>query len=76
LALSLFLQPDELATAGYLLKIFRACVAKMPKTASSFARDLERKLLPMINSGAGGSIVRFFPYLWYEVDDVLTCLPG
>lgn len=50
-------QSEELATASFLLKIFRACVVKMPKTASNFARDLEKKLLPMINSGTGGGLV-------------------
>ncbi|CED83634.1 Sister chromatid cohesion protein SCC2/Nipped-B [Phaffia rhodozyma] len=46
---------DEQAISSYLLKIFRQIVTKMPKTATTFAKKLEGKLLPMVNGAVGGS---------------------
>nr|XP_019013987.1 uncharacterized protein I206_00064 [Kwoniella pini CBS 10737]OCF52768.1 hypothetical protein I206_00064 [Kwoniella pini CBS 10737] len=45
---------DDQATNELLLKIFRKCIPSMPRTASSFAADLTKKLMPMISKPAGG----------------------
>ncbi|WVW81234.1 hypothetical protein I302_103225 [Kwoniella bestiolae CBS 10118] len=45
---------DDQATNELLLKIFRKCIPHMPKTASTFASDLTKKLMPMISKPAGG----------------------
>ena len=47
---------EELATSDYLLKIFRASIPHMPKTAAKFGQELQAALQPMIikPSGAGG----------------------
>ncbi|KZT19995.1 ARM repeat-containing protein [Neolentinus lepideus HHB14362 ss-1] len=48
--------PEEQVTSDYLLKIFRASVPHMPKTAAQFGADLQQALQPMIikPSSAGG----------------------
>ncbi|TFK52693.1 hypothetical protein OE88DRAFT_1628274 [Heliocybe sulcata] len=48
--------PEEQATSDYLLKIFRASIPHMPKTAAQFGTDLQQALQPMIikPSSAGG----------------------
>ncbi|KAJ7457662.1 hypothetical protein B0H11DRAFT_208709 [Mycena galericulata] len=48
--------PEEQLTSDYLLKIFRASVPHMPKTAIKFAQELQAALQPMIikPSSAGG----------------------
>ncbi|ORX35130.1 hypothetical protein BD324DRAFT_633983 [Kockovaella imperatae] len=40
---------DEQLTNGLILRIFTKCIPRMPKAASTFAADLNRALLPMIN---------------------------
>ncbi|WWC90225.1 uncharacterized protein L201_005158 [Kwoniella dendrophila CBS 6074] len=45
---------DDQATNELLLKVFRKCIPQMPRTASSFAADLTKKLMPMISKPAGG----------------------
>ncbi|KAH7103288.1 hypothetical protein BKA62DRAFT_696412 [Auriculariales sp. MPI-PUGE-AT-0066] len=47
---------EEHRTAEYLLKIFRASVPLMPKTAAKFGAELQKTLQPMIikPSGTGG----------------------
>ncbi|KAG7088631.1 hypothetical protein E1B28_012603 [Marasmius oreades] len=40
--------PEEQATADYLLKIFRASIPHMPKTAAKFGQELQAILQPMI----------------------------
>ncbi|KZP26313.1 hypothetical protein FIBSPDRAFT_1040859 [Athelia psychrophila] len=40
--------PEEQATSDYLLKIFRACIPHMPKTAAKFGLELQQALQPMI----------------------------
>ncbi|WWC57550.1 uncharacterized protein I303_100082 [Kwoniella dejecticola CBS 10117] len=45
---------DDQATNELLLKIFRKCTPSMPRTASTFAADLTKKLMPMISKPAGG----------------------
>lgn len=48
--------PEEQVTSDYLLKIFRASIPHMPKTAAQFGADLQQALQPMIikPSSAGG----------------------
>ncbi|GAA6048643.1 hypothetical protein JCM3770_001996 [Rhodotorula araucariae] len=41
--------PEEQVISDYLLRIFRAAVVAMPKTASKFGRDLQGALVPMLN---------------------------
>ncbi|OCF60187.1 hypothetical protein L486_02867 [Kwoniella mangroviensis CBS 10435] len=45
---------DDQATNELLLKIFSKCIPQMPRTASTFASDLTKKLMPMISKPAGG----------------------
>ncbi|WVQ94119.1 hypothetical protein IAU59_001197 [Kwoniella sp. CBS 9459] len=45
---------DDQATNELLLRIFRTCIPHMPKTASTFATDLTKSLMPMISKPAGG----------------------
>ncbi|EIW73035.1 hypothetical protein TREMEDRAFT_59198 [Tremella mesenterica DSM 1558] len=45
---------DEQATNDELLRIFQKCIPHMPRTASTFATDLVKALLPMISKPAGG----------------------
>ncbi|ORY23265.1 hypothetical protein BCR39DRAFT_549569 [Naematelia encephala] len=45
---------DEQATNDLLLRIFCRSIPHMPRTASSFASDLSRVLMPMINKPTGG----------------------
>jgi hypothetical protein len=54
------MQTDEQITSDYLLKIFRACIPHMPKTAAKFGQELQLALQPMIlkPSSAGGVAVR------------------
>ncbi|KAI0629898.1 hypothetical protein C8Q77DRAFT_1139118 [Trametes polyzona] len=40
--------PEEQATSDYLLKIFRASIPHMPKTAAKFGQELQLALQPMI----------------------------
>lgn len=55
-------QSEEQATSDYLLKIFRACIPHMPKTATKFGNELQLALQPMIikPSSAGGVHVGSF----------------
>ncbi|KAJ7605513.1 hypothetical protein DFH06DRAFT_257355 [Mycena polygramma] len=48
--------PEEQATTDYLLKIFRASIPHMPRTAIKFAQELQLALQPMVikPSPAGG----------------------
>ena len=48
------LQPEELATSDYLLKIFRVSMPHMPKTAVKFGHELQGALQPMILKPSGG----------------------
>lgn len=50
------LQPEELTTTDYLLKIFRVSIPHMPQTAGKFGHELQLALQPMIikPSGNGG----------------------
>ncbi|GAA5844309.1 hypothetical protein JCM9279_001763 [Rhodotorula babjevae] len=41
--------PDEQVISDYLLRIFRAAVVVMPKSATKFGRDLQAALMPMLN---------------------------
>ncbi|KPV73441.1 uncharacterized protein RHOBADRAFT_55179 [Rhodotorula graminis WP1] len=41
--------PDEQIISDYLLRIFRAAVVAMPKSATKFGRDLQAALMPMLN---------------------------
>ncbi|KZS93617.1 hypothetical protein SISNIDRAFT_454038 [Sistotremastrum niveocremeum HHB9708] len=47
---------EEIILADYLLKIFRVCIPRMPRTATKFAADLQQALQPMVlkPSAAGG----------------------
>ncbi|WVR03096.1 hypothetical protein IAU60_000086 [Kwoniella sp. DSM 27419] len=45
---------DDQATNELLLRIFKTCIPFMPRTASSFASDLTKALMPMISKPAGG----------------------
>jgi hypothetical protein len=49
-------KPEEQATSDYLLKIFRASIPHMPRTAIKFAQELQAALQPMVvkPSPAGG----------------------
>ncbi|GJN94290.1 hypothetical protein Rhopal_007364-T1 [Rhodotorula paludigena] len=40
---------EEQVISDYLLRIFRAAVSAMPKTATRFGRDLQSALVPMLN---------------------------
>ncbi|TDL22099.1 hypothetical protein BD410DRAFT_770589 [Rickenella mellea] len=40
--------PEEQMTSDYILKIFRASIPHMPKTAAKFGNDLQRVLQPMV----------------------------
>jgi cohesin loading factor subunit SCC2 len=51
LSLSLYsisLKVEEQATTDYLLKIFRASIPHMPKTAIKFGQELQAALKPMV----------------------------
>ncbi|KAF8879492.1 hypothetical protein BD779DRAFT_1551796 [Infundibulicybe gibba] len=48
--------PEEQATSDYLLKIFRASIPHMPKTAAKFGHELQSALQPMILKPSGGSV--------------------
>ncbi|KAG5653655.1 hypothetical protein H0H81_011615 [Sphagnurus paluster] len=48
--------PEEQATTDYLLKIFRASIPHMPKTAAKFAQELQTALQPMIIKPSGGGV--------------------
>ncbi|KAJ7070155.1 hypothetical protein C8F01DRAFT_1364201 [Mycena amicta] len=39
---------EEQTTNEYILKIFRACIPHMPKTALTFGQDLQSRLQPMV----------------------------
>jgi cohesin loading factor subunit SCC2 len=45
---------DEQTIADYLLKIFRAAIPHMPKTATGFGQDLQLALQPMILKPSAG----------------------
>ncbi|KAK8844801.1 hypothetical protein IAR55_006651 [Kwoniella newhampshirensis] len=45
---------DDQATNELLLRIFRKCIPCMPRTASTFAQDLTKALMPMISKPTGG----------------------
>ncbi|KAG5642305.1 hypothetical protein DXG03_003025 [Asterophora parasitica] len=47
---------EEQATSDYLLKIFRASIPYMPKTAAKFAQELQTALQPMIIKPTGGGV--------------------
>lgn len=49
---------DEQMIADYLLKIFRAAIPHMPKTATGFGQDLQLALQPMILKPSAGLNVR------------------
>lgn len=51
------LQASEQVVLVLLLKILGTCVAKMPRTESNFALDLEKKVVPIINRALGGNAV-------------------
>jgi cohesin loading factor subunit SCC2 len=53
------IQEEEHRTAEYLLRIFRASLPLMPKTAVKFGIELQNTLKPMIikPSGTGGLAV-------------------
>lgn len=41
-------QPEEQVTCDYLLRIFRASIPYLPKTAAKFGQELQLALQPMI----------------------------
>ncbi|KAF9457433.1 hypothetical protein BDZ94DRAFT_1326256 [Collybia nuda] len=45
---------EEQATSDYLLKVFRASIPHMPKTAAKFGQELQLALQPMIIKPSGG----------------------
>ncbi|KIR30957.1 cohesin loading factor subunit SCC2 [Cryptococcus deuterogattii LA55] len=45
---------DDQATNELLLRIFQRCIPRMPRTASTFALDLTKSLMPMISKPSGG----------------------
>lgn len=53
-------QSEEQTTSDYLLRIFRASIPHMPKTAAKFGQELQSALQPMIvkPSAAAGVQVR------------------
>lgn len=51
---------DEQMIADYLLKIFRAAIPHMPKTATGFGQDLQLALQPMILKPSAGLNVGVF----------------
>lgn len=52
--------------ADYLLKIFRAAIPHMPKTATGFGQDLQLALQPMILKPSAGLNVGIIGLLWYH----------
>lgn len=60
-ALLISKQPEEQLISDYLLKIFRASIPLMPKTAAKFGAELQQTLQPMIAkpSSSGGLLVRW-----------------
>jgi hypothetical protein len=48
------IQQEEQATSDYLLKVFRASIPHMPKTAAKFGHELQLALQPMIIKPSGG----------------------
>ncbi|KAF8648994.1 hypothetical protein AX16_006108 [Volvariella volvacea WC 439] len=48
--------PEEQTTSDYLLKIFKASIPHMPKTAAKFGQELQAALQPMIIKPSGGSL--------------------
>jgi len=46
-------QPDEVVLCETLMRIFRLSIPSLPKTASNFAIELSKTLLPMIAKPAG-----------------------
>ncbi|RDB15317.1 Protein rad9 [Hypsizygus marmoreus] len=47
---------EEQATSDYLLKVFRASIPYMPKTAAKFGNELQLALQPMIIKPSGGGV--------------------
>ncbi|WVQ82810.1 hypothetical protein IAT38_004942 [Cryptococcus sp. DSM 104549] len=45
---------DDQAGNELLLRIFQKCIPRMPRTASTFAQDLTKALMPMITKPSGG----------------------
>lgn len=45
---------DDQAANELLLRIFQRCIPRMPRTASTFALDLTKSLMPMISKPSGG----------------------
>jgi cohesin loading factor subunit SCC2 len=66
-------QAEEQITADYLLKIFRAAIPQMPKTAVKFGSELQAALQPMVikPSPIGGLSVwsSFVPTLLFDLID-------
>lgn len=56
--------------ADYLLKIFRAAIPHMPKTAAGFGHDLQLALQPMILKPSAGLNVSvlFFSVAWHSAE--------
>jgi cohesin loading factor subunit SCC2 len=52
------MQPEERLTSDYLLKIFRATVPQMPRTAVKFGQELQLVLQPLILKPTSGVLVR------------------
>lgn len=54
---------EEQATSDYILKIYRASIPHMPKTAAKFGNDLQLVLQPMVlkpSAAAGLSVSKLF----------------
>ena len=77
------LQPEELATSDYLLKIFRVSMPHMPKTAAKFGHELQAALQPMIlKPSTGGTHVSFrnrhcrsnFDALFKVLQEAVACM--
>jgi len=64
---------DEQTIADYLLKVFRAAIPHMPKTATGFGQDLQFALQPMILKPSAGLNVSAIVFLQVTLDLTL-CL--
>ncbi len=59
-------QPEEQSMTDMLMRVFTLSIPFMPKTATTFAMDLTKALLPMINKPLRGTAVSLECYA-YEV---------
>ena len=68
---------SEQVISDYLLRIFRACIPHLPKTAKPFGQQLQTSLQPMIlkPSTASGVSVEAFPVSNFALANIVTGTP-